>query len=284
LSDDQVIDRISTLFIPVAVNLYEIRNDKGPGGDLFRSVQKQMDQYQGFWLVSSEGKALAKKHEWQESDPAKQPKELVKTMDEVLKVVGPVKPRQAKPTNLYPYRGTGVQSDGSVTLALYGRLMHEGKPDGPMILDSATLGAAEWAHFAPPQPKSGAPEWTVPESVARKLARSLFPVDSAGVLRPEDFRQAQLKATVESIEGATARVRLSGKWKAEGFWGGERDHPFSTLATADGIAIYDVEKKSLRSLLILFSGRVWSGRSSAAADETGRETGGVVEWTASSMP
>src|SRR6185436_4252420 len=125
----------------------------------------------------------------------------------VLKAVGPVKPREAKPTKLFPYRGTGVQSNGSVTLALYGRLMHKAKPDGPMMLDSVTLGPAEWARFTPLELKSGTAEWAVPEGVARKLARSLSPGDSGGVFRPEDFRQAELKAKVESIEGAIARVR-----------------------------------------------------------------------------
>src|SRR6187397_2111178 len=93
LSDDQVIDRISTMFIPVAVNLYQIRDDEGPGGKLFRSVQKQMDQYQGFWLVAPDGRALAKKHDWLESDPAKRPGELISAMNGVLKKVGSVKPR-----------------------------------------------------------------------------------------------------------------------------------------------------------------------------------------------
>src|SRR5262249_46030469 len=149
LSDDKVIERISTMFIPVAVNLYEIRENRGPGGDLFRSVQKQMDQYQGFWVVSPEGKALAKKHQWNESDPEKHPKELVETMGEILKAFGSLKPRRVKPTNPFPYRGTGVQADGSVTLALYGRLVHNGQPDGPIMLDSVPLAAAEWAQFVP---------------------------------------------------------------------------------------------------------------------------------------
>jgi hypothetical protein len=280
LSDAQVIDRISTMFIPVAVNLYEIREDKGPGGKLFLSVQKQMDQYQGFWLVTPDGRALAKKHDWLESDPAKRPGELVRAMDDVLNAVGNVKPRPVKPVNLFPHRGTGVQVDGSVNIALYGRLMHQGKPDGPMMLDSMTMGAAEWAHFAPPGPNYGvAREWTVPESVARKLARSLSPGDSSGVCPPEDFREAELRAKVESIEGASARIRLTGKWQAEGLYGGEADKPYHASATADGIAVYDVEKKSMRSLLLVFKGRVWSGRSSPGAAETGRETGGVAEWT-----
>jgi hypothetical protein len=158
--------------------------------------------------------------------------------------------------------------------------MHQGKPDGPMMLTSATLGAAEWAHFAPPVPKSAAPAWTVPKSVAEKLAAALLaPGDSGGMLRPQDFREAALKARIESIESATARILLSGKWQAEGLYGGEKEFPFTCSARAEGIAIYDVEEKSMRSLLLVLSGRMWTGRSSAGTEKTGRETGGVIEWT-----
>jgi hypothetical protein len=278
LSDEKVIERISTMFVPVAINLYEIRNDRGPGGDLFRSVQKQMDQYQGFWLVSPEGKALAKKHEWNEKDPARQPMELVETMDEVLNAFASLRPRQVKPSDPLPDRGTGVQRDGSVRLALYGRLMHKGQPDGPMMLDSVKLEATEWSHFAPTRPNVAEQEWTVPESVARKLARGLSPGDSGGVFRPQDFRQAKLQAKVESIDGGKARIKLWGEWQAEGLYGGEKEFPFAGAAKAEGIAIYDVPTRSMRSLLLVFSGKTWHGQRSELPEQAGRETGVVVEW------
>ena len=52
LSDDAVVRLISSSFVPVALNLYKIRVEKGEAGDFFRSVQKQKDQYQGLWVVS----------------------------------------------------------------------------------------------------------------------------------------------------------------------------------------------------------------------------------------
>ena len=70
MCNDDVIRIVSTNCVPVAVNLYLTRTDKGPGGELFRSVQRQMDQYQGFWMVSPDGKALGKYHDWN-GDPAK---------------------------------------------------------------------------------------------------------------------------------------------------------------------------------------------------------------------
>ena len=49
--------------MPVALNLYKIREARGEGGDFFRSVYKQKPQYQGLWVVSPDGKALASHQE-----------------------------------------------------------------------------------------------------------------------------------------------------------------------------------------------------------------------------
>lgn len=264
------------MFVPVAVNLYKIREDRGPGGDLFRAVQRQMDQYQGFWVVSPEGKALAKYHDWKGDPSVPQNQRVPMTLDAGLKAFGPVSPREAKPTDLLPYRGKGVRPDGKVSLALYGRLMAQGRPDGPMMLDSVTFEGAEWAAFAPPA-KTKAQEWTVPETIARTLARSLLsPGDSGGVFRAEDFLQAELRARVESIEEGKARIRLTGTWKAEGLYGGEKGHPYGASATGDGVALYDLEKRSMRSLIMVLNGQV--GKTSEIV-KGGRETGGVVEWS-----
>jgi hypothetical protein len=65
LSDQKVIQRVTTSFVPVAVNLYKVRQAKDAGGELFRSVRRQKDQYQGIWIVSPAGKVLAGHHEFQ---------------------------------------------------------------------------------------------------------------------------------------------------------------------------------------------------------------------------
>ena len=144
-----------------------------------------------------------------------------------------------------------------------------------MMLDSVTLKAAPWAAFAPPQ-DGGTKGWSLPESVAKDLARSvLSPGDSAGVFPAEDFSQAELQAKVDGVQDGKARISLSGKWKASGLYGGEKDKPRGASATAEGFALYDVRKKSMDSFFLLFSGKTW-GKSETPA----RETGGVAEWTA----
>ena len=261
----------------MAVNLYKIRTDKGPGGELFRSVAKQMDQYQGFWMASPDGKALAKYHDWNGDPAVPMGKRVLLMLETGLKAYGPVTPREAKAGDHLPYRGRGVQPDGSVNVALYGRLLHQGKSDGPMMLDSVTLKSSEWAAFAPSS--DGSKAWAVPDSIARALARSvLSPGDSAGVFRAEDFSQAELKTKVDSIQSNKARISLSGTWRAEGLYGGEKGHPYGASATAEGFAIYDVEKKSFDSLFILYSGKVWG-----KTEQPYRETGGVAEWTAAAI-
>jgi len=269
-----VIRIVSTNCVPVAVNLYLIRADKGPGGDLFRSVSKQMDQYQGFWMASPEGKALGKYHDWKGDPAVPLAKRVVMMVEDALKAYGPVTPRDVQACDHLPHRGRGVQADGSVNVALYGRLLHQGKSDGPMMLDSVTLKSSEWARFAPPE--SGSKEWAIPETTARSLARSvLSPGDSAGVFRPEDFTQAELQAKVESVQGGKARISLTGTWRAAGLYGGEKGHPYGASASAEGFALFDVEKKSMDSFFLLYSGKTW-GKTETPA----RETGGVAEWTA----
>src|SRR5207249_2210280 len=165
-----VIHRVTTNFVPVAVNLYKVRNAKDAGGELFRSVQRQKDQYQGIWVVSPQGKVLAAHHNFK--SPKTWSQEVLETVDSALQSFGPVTARVVKPANPLPARGHGVQPDGSVNLALHARQMLGGgrqtappgvaasrlwlwdgalRPDGPAVIDSLTLTAKDWAALMPPK-------------------------------------------------------------------------------------------------------------------------------------
>jgi hypothetical protein len=281
--------------VPAAVNLYKVRKATDGSRELFLSVQRQKDQYQGIWIVSPEGKVLAGRHEYKDFNHGSV--ELLETIDAGLKAFGPVQTRQAKPANLLTFRGTSAQEDGSVTLALYGRQMLGGgrnaipagvepshawlwdgelRPDGPFMLDSVELSAHEWAAFAPVKVEAGV-TWSLPEAVARKLTRLLSASsDQSCMPKPEDAKVAELKAAVESVEGGVAHLRLTGRWAMMHLIEEDPKRPTYGAATAEGTAVYDVERKSMRSLLLVFSGTIRSGRPDAPLNRTGA----VAEWKA----
>jgi len=282
-------------FVPAAINLYVVRKATDGSRELFQSVQRQKDQYQGVWIVSPEGKVLAGRQDYRDFKNGSV--ELLETIDAGLKAFGDVTPREAKPTNPLPHRGVGVLTDGGVSLALYGRQMLGGgrstipagiepsfawtwdgalRPDGPIMIDSLALSAGEWAAFAPTRSEADT-TWSIPDGVARKLTRLLSASsDQSGMPRPEEAKVAELKATVESVEGGVARLRFAGRWEMMHLVEGDAKRPQYGAATAEGTALYDIEGKSMRSLLLVFDGTIRSGR----PDATPNRTGAVVEWRA----
>ena len=94
--------------MPVALNLYVIRQQKDAAGDFFRAAQKQRPgQYQGLYLVAPDGKVLAshqnfKSHKtWAE--------ELLADLRPGLQAFGKVKPREVRRSDPTPQRGCGAQ-------------------------------------------------------------------------------------------------------------------------------------------------------------------------------
>src|SRR5207248_17159 len=107
LSDDDVINQVSKSFVPVAVNLYKIREAPGSAGDLFRSVQRQRSQYQGIWIVSPDGKVLAGHHEVK--NPTQWAREVLDTIVAALAACRPVQAREPIATDPIPNRGRGLR-------------------------------------------------------------------------------------------------------------------------------------------------------------------------------
>ncbi len=277
--------------MPVAVNLYKIRQANDAGGDLFRSVQGQQSQYQGLWIVSPDGRVLGAHQNFKSE--ATWTHEVRDTLAQGLRSFGLVTPRQAQAVHPLPYRGIGVQADGTICLAIYTRYMRGGgresapapvnsgsrwmwegemKPDGPPVIDTLPLSASEWAAFMPPKAVVGT-EWGVAESIARKLVRALSPnSDQSTMPRPEEATFAELKATVESVEGGQAHIRLAGRWDMKHLYDGKHSYGW---ATADGVALFDRQKNSIRSIHMVFSGAY---RMAPPYDKEDRPTGAVVEW------
>jgi hypothetical protein len=270
LSDPAVIRKVAAHFVPVAVNLYKIRKATDAGGDLFHSVQRQKDQYQGLWIVSPEGKVLAAHHEIK--DQKHWSREVLDVLDAGLQAFGPVTARQAKPTDPLPHRGVGVLPDGTVTLAVYTRYLHQDRRDGPAVLDTLPVSAQEWSAFAPPEPTPGA-DWALPEAVARQLCRGLSPSsDQSTMPRPGEVTAVHLTGRVVEVKAGVAQLRYSGEIAAQHNYEGKLS---SGQAQVAGVGEYDVKAKRMQLLLLVFEG---THRSPPPYDKSTRETGAVVEW------
>jgi len=277
--------------VPVAVNLYAARNAQDAGGELFRSIQRQKDQYQGIWTVSPRGMVLAAHHEIKNHNAWTQ--EVLQTIDTGLQAFGTVKPRTVKAENPLPNRGVGVRSDGSVCLAIYVRHVLGGgrhrapadvnrdslwtwegdlRPDGPPVIDSLTLTEKEWKTLMPPMATVGT-EWHIPQDAACKFARAVSPSsDQSLMARPRDAKTAELTARVESVGNGQAQVRLTGKWETAHEYDGKVSFGW---ASAEGIAQYDIGRMAMRSLTLVLSGAF---RAPPPYDTADRPLGAVIEW------
>jgi hypothetical protein len=266
-----VIRKVSDNFVPVAVNLYKVRQARDAGGELFRAAQRQKDQYQGLWVVSPEGKVLAGHHDIKDHKNWSQ--EVLDTLDTGLKAFGPVRPRQVAPTDPLPYRGTGVGPDENVTLAIYTRYLHQGWRDGPAVIDSLTLPAGEWGAFMPPAATAGT-DWALPEAVARQLCRVLSPSsDQSTMPRPGEVTDVRLTGRVIEVKEGIVRLLYRGEIAARHTYEGKASHGQAQVV---GLGAYDVKAKRMQSLRLLFEG---THRSPPPYDKAVRETGAVVEWS-----
>jgi hypothetical protein len=299
---------VSHDFVPAAINLYRVRQANDGSRELFHSIQRQKDQYQGVWIVSPDGKVLAGRHDY--ADFNNGARELLETIDVGLTAFGPVKPRRVRPTetaagqtisaemisDFLPFRGKGVRDDGNVDLALYVRQMLGGgrqtippgiepdrawlwdgqfRPDGPPVIDTVVLSAEQWRTFSPPAVESGA-SWSVPAQVAREFTRLLTASsDQSAMPRPEDATLAELQCMVESVSGGEARIRLSGRWEMVHAIEQDKDRMLFGAATARGIAVYATKAHVLRSFVLVFDGTIRHG----SPDASPNRTGAVAEWS-----
>lgn len=272
--------------MPVALNLYKIRQDKGEAGDFFRSAQKQKPNYQGLWLVSPEGKVLAAHQDMDSmADPrGKWARTALDDLEAGLKAFGPVTPRRVEKFQSLPHRGVGTQPDGRVTLAVTDRwvfvkdLSRDAPRDalGATVLDSITLTTEEWKGLAPADAKADS-EWAVPEATARKF----FPLLSTGDTTFRDAKEVtsvRLTGRVEKVEGGVAYLAYEGKIAATHRGtkneGREGQQCSSSAKLLGGVGVYDVKSGKLLSLTLVFDGRF---RNYAPYDTPAR-FGAIVEW------
>jgi hypothetical protein len=273
--------------VPVALNLYKIRQEKGEAGDFFRSVQRQKPNYQGLWLVSPEGKVLAAHQDMSSmSDPhGKWARTALADLEAGLKAFGPVSPRRVKKLQSLPYRGVGRHSDGRVALAVTDRwvfvqdLSRDAPRDalGATVLDSITLTAQEWKGLTPVDTKP-ASKWTVPEATARKF----FPLLSTGDTVFRDTREVtsvRLAGRVEKVEGGVAYLTYEGEIAATHRGtkdeGREGKRCSSAAKLLGGVGVCDIKSGKLLSLTMVFDGRFGN----YTPYDSPARFGAVVEWS-----
>ncbi len=275
---------ISENCVPVALNLYQVREDNGSAGAFFKAVQKQRPaQYQGLYLVSPEGKVLASHQEFK-SDKT-WTREVLADLTPGLKDFRDRPPRQMQKVNALPFRGVGVRPDGSVTLAVQERLvlvkdLGRAPPSdalGAIVPDSITLTAADWAAFAPPTREMGM-KWVVPEAVARKFY-PLLSVSDTVFRDPKEVTSVEIVGEVRKIVDGVATLSFTGHI-AGTHHGTKNEAKLGNQISAEarllgGVGQYDTKAAQLGALTLVFDGQ-WRGW--APYDKTTSRFGAVVEW------
>jgi hypothetical protein len=272
--------------VPVALNLYKIRDAKGEAGDFFRSVLAQKSMYQGLWLIAPEGKVLTATFE-PPADVADWPKQVLADLRGGMKEFSNIAPRRVGPFNPLPYRGFGIQPDGSVNLAVTDKfiVVKDLTPDLDLRsvaganIDSVTLSAAEWSAVAPPDLRAGS-RWTIPEAVGRRFVAILNVYDST-FRHPEEVTDFQMDAKVASVRGKIAAITYTGRiagthhgTKNEGLEGQDVS---SVLKTIGAVGAYDIQARQMVSLTWVWDG-FYTNFHDAAKEGQPARFGTLVEW------
>jgi hypothetical protein len=260
-------------FVPVAANLYKIREAKDEAGDFFRAARKQKNQYQGIWIVAPDGTVLAGHQDFKSRESWTG--EVLAAIDTALDKAGTLSVRHPEPKDVLPYFGKGVESDGSVTLACHMRYFHQGKGIGQGALDAAHFDAKEFTEFAPPDLVKGK-SWNLPAKISTQFSRCLSNVsDKSTMPRPDEVTAVDMTGTVERVRNGVATISYAGHIAAL------HPHPFNknyvtkAHARMRGVGTYDVERKEMVSLLWIFEGASRNVQPPAREDSP---FAAVVEW------
>ncbi len=252
LSQPRIITLLSKCFVPVAVNLYELRETNTPAAKVYRKIHKQKPQYQGFWIVTPAGKVLAGHQDYKSEETW--PAEVYATLKKGLKAFGKVTPRKVSAHNPWPYRGKGIRPDGSARFAIYIRNINNGRLGGPGIIDSLTLSAKEFRELSPRAFQKGA-SWIVPDKVSRKLCKCLSPdSDLVTLPLPKEVKKVNLVGTVFDVKGNVAILTYQGNISAVHRHLYEKNKTNRCTARIQGAAEYDMKSRKMQALVFVLDG------------------------------
>lgn len=208
-----MIARITRDLVPVALNLYTIRDAKGDAGDFYRKIAKvTTNQYQGLYVVTADGKVLAT----HSKEPAKRqdwPKVVLKFLDDALTKYGKVSPRPVQKVDALALHGLGEQKDGGITLAVYARPMVLGldrRGLGEVSMDAVKLTSKDVDNLTLSDVPANT-TWTIPGNVVKKLHRALSPAsDQSTLAKIDEVTAGTLKGKVESVKNGIASLSFTG--------------------------------------------------------------------------
>ena len=252
LSDARVIEKVSRHFIPVAVNLYKVREQKDPAGDFFRSAQKQKPQFQGMWFVAPDGKMLGGFMDFKSE--ATRTAELLDAIDAALAKAEKAAPREVKVKEHLTRWGRGTRDDGEVSLAIHTRHVQRGRPVGNGAIDDVRYTAKDWEEFAPREPEKGK-TWRISKGVASQLSPCLSVYsDKSNMPLPSEVTVADVTGQVARVKDGVATLTYSGVLAAVHRHPFQKERTNSARVRLRGYGLYDVEKKEMRELTWVFEG------------------------------
>ncbi len=254
LTKEDIIDRIASTMIPVAVDARKVADLKSQEARFLRPLLQQRTQDQGSpCIFSPDGKLLGcfSDHFSGHGDMAGRTRKVI---EGALQAFGPVKPRNSRAVERRPQRGKGIMSDGSVCLAEYVRasdkslaFMNTKSP----VISSVTLSGKDFSAFAPHETVVGA-KWPLPEEVAKKLCRITSPMCAQHAPQPEWVTDVRLNAEVRTIKDGAAWLAYEGGISSAHRVGSAIVSVQETKLTGEGV--YDLKTKKMRSVLLVGEG------------------------------
>jgi hypothetical protein len=249
LTRDDIIDRIATTMVPIAVDTWRAEDPKTQESQFLQPFLKEHPAKGSPCIYSPEGTVLGAFQGY--GDMAGKTRTLI---ENALKTFGPVKLRQAKAVEAHPYRGKGVMSNGSVSLAEYVRPSTDSlaflNTKSPVI-SSVTLAAEEFATLAPQHAVAGA-KWTLPVDVAKKFSRVTSPMCYQHAPQPDWVTSVRIDAELQTVKDGVAWLRYDGRIASEHRVAGHSISAQETKLTGEGV--YDLKTRTMQSILLVGSG------------------------------
>lgn len=249
LTRDEIIDRIGSTMIPVAVDRWKAEEPGTREAKFLQPFLEKNPPEGSPCIYSPEGKVLGGFRGY--GDMAGRTRKLI---EDALKVHGPVKPRQIKAIQTHPFRGKGVMPDGSVRLAAYLRPSSKTLASLTIkspVISSIALTRGGFKTLAPPRPVVGA-KWLLPDEAARQFARVTSPLCRQHAPEPDWVTAVRIQGEVQTLKDEAAVVRYEGRIASEHHAGGTTVSVQMMTFTGEGI--YDLKSKEMCSILLVGSG------------------------------